>query len=59
MVGSGPHQAESMGSLREGHFVNLSKERIGRLVCIPPILAGASPEIGETFLIKRIPKLYN
>ena len=27
MVGSGPHQAESMGSLREGHFVNLEQRK--------------------------------
>ena len=27
MVGSGPHQAESMGSQREDHFVNLERRR--------------------------------
>ena len=26
MVDSGPHQAESMGSQREGHFVNLEQK---------------------------------
>ena len=27
MVGSGPYQAESMGSQREDHFVNLEQRR--------------------------------
>ena len=27
MVGSGPYQAESMGSQREDHFVNLERRR--------------------------------
>ena len=27
MVGSGPHQAKSMGSQREDHFVNLERRR--------------------------------
>ena len=37
----------------------LSKEGTGRLVCIPPILAGASPEMEATFLMRRIPEPYN
>ena len=37
----------------------LSEEGTERLVCIPPILVGASLEAGDTFLMRRIPKSCN
>ena len=37
----------------------LSVEGTGRLVCIPPILVGASLEARATFLLRRIKKPCN
>ena len=37
----------------------LREEGTGRLMCIPPILAGASLEMGAIFLMRRILKPYN
>ena len=37
----------------------LSVEGTGRLVCIPPILVGASLQVGVTFLMRRILKPCN
>ena len=54
MVGSGPNQAESIGSQRENHFVNLERRR-DREVSVHTIhTSRSSPEMGATFLMKRI-----
>ena len=57
MVGSGPHQAESMGSQREDHFVNLKRKKDRE--CKPPTLVRANPEMEATSLMRKIPRPYN
>ena len=37
----------------------MSEEGTGKLVCIPPILVGASLKAGATFLMRRIPEPCN
>ena len=55
MVGSGPHQEESMGSQRQDHFRILNDKGTGGEVYILPILVEAKLVVKAMFLRSRMP----
>ena len=58
MVGSGPHQVESMGSQRQDHRSDLKQRRdregIEKGVCILLTLLGASLGVGAMSLMRKM-----
>ena len=56
MVGSGPHQVESIASQRENPFANLEHRRVKRAACTLCIPAKAILEIEVTSLKSNIIK---
>ena len=55
MVGSGSHQAESMGSQCQDHFRDL-EQKTRREVCILPTPVRGNLEVKVTSLMRRMPE---